>query len=473
MAISWTGVSGEYPTNPMFIENPDSMVEPHSVSIWQQNDLINGGYPYIELFIDLEKLNIDLVRQREYITIYDMLSYKSDFLTNGLAILCPTSAVIHEVLNGEWTLTLKHPMDQLGKWQYIKESNIIKCKGQLFTIKRVEWDYQTKTTGTVTAFCEHIFYQLCDTWVFAEHATPIMLITCKQAMNYIMGRITTYDEGEMYRFDFDWDSEWVFTTPFTVACQGDGQTPVELMLGDGGIIDKKGGELYRNNFYFSINQRMENAEDDSFDIRIGANMQGVKRVVDASEIALWFRLVDTKTGFFIGVSYAGTTFPLFQFPHNVVRSSTITYPDQIYEAEWAGEINLAQMVFEDCDAIWRKTCAPTIYYDVNLIDQRNDEEYGAIFSQYHYKVGNTGRIYDDRLGGSITLKITETETDGITGEVTKVTFGSKNSFTRAAGYPAMVTVEPSEVEADIWLHDCNELKIIDSENRKVKRRVII
>ena len=111
----WTGVPGQYPDNPEFIPMPNVLKdEPYAIWAFRQDDLVNYGYPHHVLIPDLVRITLNPVKQREYITVYDMLSIKSDFLTNGLAILCPTTAPVHEIINGEYSLTLTHPMDALG-----------------------------------------------------------------------------------------------------------------------------------------------------------------------------------------------------------------------------------------------------------------------------------------------------------------------------------------------------------------------
>ena len=41
----------------------------------------------------------------------------TDFSTNGNGTLAPLSAEVTETLNGEYELTLVHPIDDAGKWQ--------------------------------------------------------------------------------------------------------------------------------------------------------------------------------------------------------------------------------------------------------------------------------------------------------------------------------------------------------------------
>ena len=48
----------------------------------------------------------------------------TDFSTNGNGTLAPLSAEVTETLNGEYELTLVHPIDDTGKWQRLVEGCI-------------------------------------------------------------------------------------------------------------------------------------------------------------------------------------------------------------------------------------------------------------------------------------------------------------------------------------------------------------
>ena len=51
----------------------------------------------------------------------------TDFSNNGLGPVNPQSCTVTETLNGEWELTLVHPIDELGKWQRLAEGNILRA----------------------------------------------------------------------------------------------------------------------------------------------------------------------------------------------------------------------------------------------------------------------------------------------------------------------------------------------------------
>ena len=51
----------------------------------------------------------------------------SDFSTNGLCVLNPTTCEVTETLNGEWELSMVHPLDDRDKWSYLQVGCIIKA----------------------------------------------------------------------------------------------------------------------------------------------------------------------------------------------------------------------------------------------------------------------------------------------------------------------------------------------------------
>ena len=56
------------------------------------------------------------------ICVYDAAC--TDFSNNGLGSINPSSCQVTETLNGEYELTVIHPIDEIGKWQRLVEGNI-------------------------------------------------------------------------------------------------------------------------------------------------------------------------------------------------------------------------------------------------------------------------------------------------------------------------------------------------------------
>ena len=51
----------------------------------------------------------------------------TDFTTNGSGAIDPSSATVTETLNGEYELTVVHPIDGSGKWQRLAEGCILRA----------------------------------------------------------------------------------------------------------------------------------------------------------------------------------------------------------------------------------------------------------------------------------------------------------------------------------------------------------
>lgn len=456
--MSWF-VNGGYPDNTQFIDATEKPQSELPRSQWRIVEGENDGYPWFDLLPEIPPLHVDPVRQHEYICIYDMDTPKEDFSGNGIAILEPVSSPIREELNGIWCVTLVHPIEPGGKWQYIKERNIIKVCGQLFTIVKCNWNYSAANTGTVTVYAEAIFYQLADPWIFPiPKDTQYESVECASIIQTGRSLMYYHPEPGQHSYSYTWASSLVWETPYKIPV-GKGMTFIELLIGNGGITDAKSGELYRDNFYFSIEERMEGAKDDAFDIRIGLNLVGITRTVDVSTFCSYFRAYD-NFGSWWAVAWEPSDFLLDNFPHNVIRSKNFSY----------SEFDFDRLV-QDGMAEFRKNAMPIISYEINLADVKDNPEFEEQNPNFEYKVGNTGRVYDARFGGAMTMKITGTEKDGITGRVTKVTFGTNRSFTRSASYPVINPVVPDPVAGMIMVVDVNDVLCFDADGVQIVEEV--
>lgn len=72
----------------------------------------------------------------------------TDFSTNGIGTVAPSSCTVTETLNGEWELTLTHPLDSAGKWQRLVEGCILRAPVPSGITPQVKLVKQP-TTGTL------------------------------------------------------------------------------------------------------------------------------------------------------------------------------------------------------------------------------------------------------------------------------------------------------------------------------------
>ncbi len=72
----------------------------------------------------------------------------TDFSSNGMGVVTPESCTVTETLNGEWELTLVHPIDAQGKWGRLIEGSILRAPvpaAMTPQVNLITQQYQTTT----------------------------------------------------------------------------------------------------------------------------------------------------------------------------------------------------------------------------------------------------------------------------------------------------------------------------------------
>lgn len=415
----------------------DFFIYPASDPDWvkRKNPVVNNQYPFLpfEIYpVRQMPVNNGAVSKSEDIIIYDMQTAQNNFDNNGLAVLTPSSCRIVEELNGAYNLTMTHPADEDEKYKYILEMNIIKALGQLFVINRVE-EVTTGNSHYVTCYAEHITYTLNDRWIFPPFT--VAGYHGQTLIDSIMAQSFYFDDG--------WQTQYAFTVTSDLDAEDtyddwkdveEGATPYEMFIGTNGLVSRLGGELYRDNFNMSINKRMQNAQDGAFEIKVGYNCTGIKRTVDLTTFATYLKAFPFVNGelygdgeYWFAVAWDPSTLPR-AFPREIIRSINIHYKKE-EEIDKLGR---------DCMAYFAQVCEPLVSYEFNMKDLRRNPEYKDFENNYRFKVGDTGRIWDERLQAWTDVQISRTEKDGITGDTVKVIIGNTRSFTRPNSYNPLV-----------------------------------
>jgi phage minor structural protein len=449
---------------------PDKAFQaPLPKSIWRTNAEYNHGYPYNELMPNVEYTPPPSpVKQHEYITIHDLTTLKNGFNNHGLAILTPTRCTITEELNGAYALSIEHPIDDVGRWKFIRESNIIKAMGQLFTIRTVKQSW-VGSKGKITATADHIFYQLNDWWI--RRGAHIIGSTVMQLMQSAVA-FTDKHLGEAdisYTFTFFSDINVDFYTGYEKwANTEQGMTPNEFILGSNGLIATFGGELYRDNFSFSVCQRKQYTKDNAFELRRKKNMQAITRTIDISTICTWFTGYDNY-GNEVSVSYALTGIIGRLLPHNVVREKKFQYD---FDSSLSPADSAMRQLSQDVLNYHASNCQPLVCYEVKVRELKNDPEYKEFTNFSEFKVGNTGVVYDEELNEKVTLKITKTVTNAITGEVEEVTFGQKRSFVTTGQQAITILDLEQTVQSKFFkVRDADGAFVLDADGAEIIEEV--
>lgn len=423
--IKWHSKYGNIPYQPAF---PDTIKFTDApLSMWIMND---GNIPYKSIFPKMYKIrpiHIQPLYQPPYICVYDMHEKQNNFDGNGLAILIPTVCEITEELNGMYELTLEHPFDEEGRWKHLLELNIIKANGQLFRIynKYTVMDSDGSKRRIVRA--RHIFYDLNDKLLLdvrPENKDGAEFI------DYIMERIYDDDPQKFYpTYEYKWDSDITNTaTSYFI-----GKSVTGALLGEENcFVNRLGGEIHRDNFFFSINTRKQTSRANSFNIRYGVDMIDVEETIDYSELITNLMAKD-NFGNRWEVSFRATP----RLHHNISKYVMFSY-----------EENDEAVFQKDVEDYFRTYCQPSINYKVTFANFKNCELYEGFEGLQECNIGDTGEIFCEELGISTSQKIIKKTIDVLTGSTVSVELGNLNSsLTRRDKYAGILTTETSADKA--------------------------
>ena len=448
---TWIMGADGYPTNTDFISLPESNTSPLPKGKWRCSPYYNDGYPYHELLLDIPYITPAPVKQRPYICLYRYDTPQNDFDGHGMFVLTPTSCKITEELNGRYEISMEHPIDAEGRWQYIRENYIIKAMGQLFTIRTVQQQWKG-ATGKIVAKGDHIFYQLGDRWIKSAEtgsetgiSSKWVYTLCEQARAHLTGG---YFDGDTH-YTFYQNVEQGLQVPPAIgaarwAYPTEGMTPVDFFLGSNGVVAASGCEFHRDNFDFYLSTRKQGAIDNAFELRIGKNMTGIKRTIDSSSMLTYvvgytkFEGVLPYAGTY-GVSWTDSILAEYGIPHHIYREKEFKY-NVPANYMWDRTHTIVEAMFaEDVELWFSQNKSPLIAYEVDLKDLKYNPDYQMFADLDNLKVGNTGYIHDEYLG-DIEIEITKNTVNAITGEVEQVTFGNLRGFVGQP--PSQLVIDP-------------------------------
>ncbi len=434
----------------------------------------------------------------------------TDFSGNGLSVLVPSSCLVNETLNGEWELTMQHPIDDTGKWSRLQVGCIIKAPVPAAMTPRVQTLVQTQSEGKdiyriqtsggrlnlwsgpsrqttsiakyknglevqvlstanpnfyeaiapdgkrgymgseylvfvrsestpqmatskvveprqlrdqpfriyrivpeltqVSVYARHISYDLMDNMVYQYSPTKgtaagvvasELLRKCQSAHNFSM--LTDLTEGvEEVTFE--------------------NTNPLEALLGEGGLVEKAGGELARDWFDLYLVKRV--GRDTDIQIRQGKNLLGITYDVDdANVITRILPTGETEEGKilyldekFIDSPNIGA-YPYPRWMHLPVSEAKVGKELSVAQAK-ARLRKAAQDAYENgCDL-------PDITIDVDFIDVADTLEYQDYKPLGHLFLGDGVRVLVKSLGLEVTLRMTEYSYDCLLKRYAKVVLGT-------------------------------------------------
>ncbi|MGN0576436.1 MAG: phage tail spike protein [Ruminococcus sp.] len=363
---------------PVLIDEPPlipipSYPLPHGCFV--QDGVTNDGYPYI---YRAQKLSIFPQPIPPKIHVYP--SHETDFSGNGLAIIDFTYCHVRQEKNGMYEIELTAPVDD--KTVYLKKQAVLKVPVpyrdsytmQLFRVYAVKKTDTDSETGKITLNLRHIFYDISR---FTYGQISIENKSGQDALTQMLGG--------------GWFGIQTETMPFTATSNISTQlseeyeyvTVTAALIGEeNSFINRWGGELFRDNFRFSINSIMENSQTSGV-IRYATNMAEIEFTEDDSELLTdliaWDNFGQKKT-------ISNPDIPTDEIPHRIYKCVHFNY----------AKLNTAQ--FESDAQKYFDTYSQTqVNIRAKLAQLPNTDLYAGFRGLNNYEVGDRIIVYHSDL----------------------------------------------------------------------------
>ena len=364
-----------------------------------------------------------------------------DYESNGDMTLTPTTCEVELSVEGIAELTLEHPIDDLGRWEYLVTDNVIAAptpysKKQLFRI----YDY-TKTETEVTAYARHIFYDSAGEMLVDVRPTDK---TGQEALDIILS-------GTKYKAKTNIKTR---STAYYIR-----KNIMEAIGGDdeNSFINRWGGERMYDNFTVIINDRL--GGDYGACAEFGRNMTGIEADISIDDVV-------TRI---IPVSYNGHTLegeePWIDSPligsYANPRTAVIKFEDvKLLEDCQEGEegFSTLELLREELKRRCTKEYEngldkPKVNYKVDLVEVANTEDYKDYKKLTTVGIGDDVLTKDRKLKINVTARCIRLVYDCIEEENAEVELGNfiENYFdktTSAADIIQKVTREDGTLKAE-------------------------
>ena len=364
-----------------------------------------------------------------------------DYESNGDMTLTPTTCEVELTVEGIAELTLEHPIDDLGRWEYLVNDNVIAAptpysKKQLFRI----YDY-TKTETEVTAYARHIFYDSAGEMLVDVRPTDK---TGQEALDIILS-------GTKYKAKTNIKTR---STAYYIR-----KNIMEAIGGDNenSFTNRWGGERMYDNFTVIINDRL--GGDYGACAEFGRNMTGIEADISIDDVI-------TRI---IPVSYNGHTLegeePWIDSPligsYANPRAAVIKFEDvKLLEDCQEGEegFSTLELLREELKRRCTKEYEngldkPKVNYKVDLVEVANTEDYKDYKKLTTIGIGDDVLTKDRKLKINVTARCIRLVYDCIEEENAEVELGNfiENYFdktTSAADIIQKVTREDGTLKAE-------------------------
>lgn len=364
-----------------------------------------------------------------------------DYGSNGDMTLTPTTCEVELTVEGVAELTLEHPIDDLGRWEYLVTDNVIAAptpysKKQFFRI----YDY-TKTETEVTAYARHIFYDSAGEMLVDVRPTDK---TGQEALDIILS-------GTKYKAKTNIKTR---STAYYIR-----KNIMEAIGGDdeNSFINRWGGERMYDNFTVIINDRL--GGDYGACAEFGRNMTGIEADISIDDVVT--RIIpESYNGYTLEGEEPWVDSPLIGNYANP-RAAVIKFEDvKLLEDCQEGEegFSTLELLREElkrrCEKEYENGLdKPKVNYKVDLVEIADTDDYKDYKKLTTIGIGDDVLTRDRKLKINVTARCIRLVYDCIEEENKEVELGNyiENYFdktTSAADIIQKVTREDGTLKAE-------------------------
>lgn len=342
-----------------------------------------------------------------------------DYEHNGDMTLMPEEAEIHVILNGEWTATIEHPIDDEGRWKYITDNAVVKMPSfngeQLFRIQNKE-----KSDSGVSAELTPIFLDAKED-CFLVDVRPTEK-SGQEALDIMTAPNKTY----IAKSDIKKTSTAYYQT----------KNLIEAINGndDNAFTKRWGGEILYNNYEVIVNERV--GADRGVRVVYGKNIvkDGFSETIDMTDVVT--RIVPKAyNGYMIEGEAPWVDSPIID-KYPTVHYGVITFDDVKMRAD-ASEDDEANGVIvcdtqEQLEKALTDKCIeqfdagvdkPSITIEVNMELLQNTELYDDVKELETVSLGDTAHCSHSKLEIVTDARAIELTWDAVRNKVTSVKLG--------------------------------------------------
>lgn len=342
-----------------------------------------------------------------------------DYEQNGDMTLFPEEAEIHVILNGEWTATIEHPIDEEGRWKYITDNAVVKMPSfngeQLFRIQNKD-----KSDSGVSADLTPIFLDAKED-CFLVDVRPNGK-SGQEALDIMTAPNKTYTAKS--------DIKKISTAYYQT------KNLIEAINGndDNAFTKRWGGEILYNNYEVIVNERV--GADHDVRVVYGKNIvkDGFSETIDMTDVVT--RIAPKAyNGYMIEGEAPWVDSPIID-KYPTAHYGVITFDDVKMRAD-ASEDDEANGVIvcdtqEQLEKALRDKCIeqfdvdvdkPSITIEVNMELLQNTELYDDVKELETVSLGDTVHCSHSKLGIVTDARVIELTWDAVRNKVTSVKLG--------------------------------------------------